>query len=85
MAVHIKNLGIKNLALLKIAAKGVETLREQMKHVRVSQMSNWRKGYVIQQTLPLLKPQVGVKMTPYSTSSLPSRLLLWGGQAMPRR
>lgn len=31
-------------------------------------MSNWRKGYVIQQTLPLLKPQVGVKMTPYSRS-----------------
>lgn len=30
MAVQIKNLRIKNLALLKIAAEGVETLQEQM-------------------------------------------------------
>lgn len=36
MAVRIKNLRIKNLALLKIAAEGVETLQEQMKHVTAS-------------------------------------------------
>lgn len=83
MVVQIKNLRIKNLALLKIAAEGVETLQDQMKHVGVSHMSNWRKGYVIQQILTLLKPQVGVKMTPHSTSNLLSRLLFWGGQATP--
>lgn len=33
MAFQIKNIRIKNLALLKIAAEGVETLQEQMKHV----------------------------------------------------
>lgn len=81
MAAQIKNLRIKNLALLKIAAEGVETLQEEMKHVTASHMSNWRKGYLIQQIPTPLKPQVGVKMTPHSTSNLLSRLLLWGGQA----
>lgn len=81
MAVQIKNLRIKNLALLKIAAEGVETLQEQMRHVTASHMSNWRKGYLIQQILTPLKPQVGVKMTPQSTSNPLSRFLLWGGQA----
>lgn len=81
MAVQIRNLRIKNLALLKIAAEGVETLQEQMKHVTASHMSNRRKSYLIQQILTLLKTQVSVMMTTHSTSYLFPRLLLWGGQA----
>lgn len=51
----IKNLRIKNLALLKKAAEGVKTLHEQIKHMTAYHMS-MRKGYLTQQILTPLKP-----------------------------
>lgn len=76
----IKNLRIKNLALLKIAAEGVKTLQEQIKHMTASHMS-MRKGYLIQQILTPLKPHVSEKMTSHYTSVQSSLQIAFVGRA----
>lgn len=76
----IKNLRIKNLALLKIAAEGVKTLQEQIKHMTASHM-RMRKGYLIQQILTPLKLHVSVKTTPHYTSVQSSSQIAFVGRA----